>query len=842
MNTYSIPPIRLRCALLRAASIFAVKSIRNAAVIILGTLPVFHLQQARSEGPSNLASATAPLEDGIPEVAVARLTGLLEKNPPEQEWCAISEKLAEALIAAKRPADALHLLEDPRLQQIPSAKFWRGQALGSLHRPAEALQLYEEVAANETSPFHADAVFGTAEMLRAVGRPAEALEKFSSLFRDPQWSVQAQLRATELFLEQGDTANASRLLNRMRPKTAADRKERHFFRGRLEMVSHWPEKAVATFESILKRPEGANHSVLIAALFQLADAHLQLKTPETGDDVLEEFIEHHPQDGDLGRIFAKLDELYRAERKPARSELERWARASEQPRRAFAQWYLARLDLRAGRRERALELLGALRQSQPRFAELAPALLEFAELELEDRHFDEAIAILNDARALELGAQLDRINLLAAQTQYRAKRFDIATVAFEQVGHSASPFAKMSLFNASLGWLQLGDRARFLADYGDLAKQGGDEESRAELRLEEGLVEAANRDKRASDSLQNFLRDFPQNRRASEAWVALAELAFHASPPRLDEARKDLSRAASSKPTAVAEERGDYLAMWIEDADPNDAKMIELAKRFLERHGTSTLEPEVRMKLAEVYYREQDFADAQTEFEILAEENPAGRFTEKALFFAAESAMASMGALSLDHALVLFDRVVQLNGELKWAARDEEAVIERKLGKPQDALVLYEEVLKSDARPAEKREALCGKGDIFFEMGTSDSKNYQRAVEAYDQLAADSGEPLHWHNQALFKKGVCLEKESDRSAALAAFYTVLENETRPDRPHEFFWFYKAGFNAGRILEADAKWQSAAAVYQRLAAAGGNRSDEARERLDRLRLEHFLWEE
>ena len=40
-----------------------------------------------------------------------------------------------------------------------------------------------------------------------------------------------------------------------------------------------------------------------------------------------------------------------------------------------------------------------------------------------------------------------------------------------------------------------------------------------------------------------------------------------------------------------------------------------------------------------------------------------------------------MGAGSLDHALALLDQVVKLNGDLKWAARNEEAAIERRLGK-----------------------------------------------------------------------------------------------------------------------------------------------------------------
>src|SRR5207253_7770648 len=141
------------------------------------------------------------------------------------------------------------------------------------------------------------------------------------------------------------------------------------------------------------------------------------------------------------------------------------------------------------------------------------------------------------------------------------------------------------------------------------------------------------------------------------------------------------------------------------------------------------------------------------QFELLAQQNPSGALAEKALFFAAESASFAMEPHSLDHALVLFDRVVQLKGELRWAGRNEQAVIERKLGKPHEALVLYDEVLKNETKPSEKKEALCGKGDIYFDMGVEDPKNYQRAIEAYDQLAAESREPSHWRNQALFKKG-----------------------------------------------------------------------------------------
>jgi outer membrane protein assembly factor BamD (BamD/ComL family) len=798
-------------------------------------------QLAHADISSEIAEASAPIAEGAPEVAVVRLQALLNNSLREPEWGAVVEKLAEAQIAAKQPENTLVLLADIRVRELPWAKFWRAQAFANLHRWAKALPLYEQLANGDGSPFRSAATFGAAEMMRALGRRDEALKKFAPLIHNKEWATRAQLRSAELYIETGDASSARRLLEEMQPISIAERRERRVLRGRLELIQRRPERAIGIFQGLLKRPEGTAHSALISAVLGIAEAQMQQKTPEIADDVIEQFIDRHPADPDLPLLFARLDELYRAEHKPSRNELERWVRSPDQPRRTFARWYLARFEIRAGRRERARQLFTDLRHTSVKSQAIAPALLEFAQFEVEDKHFDEAIAILDDARSFHPEPSLlTRIDFLSAQAQYLARRFDRASGDFEQIARSRSPWAKIALFNASTGWLQLGNHTRFLTDYSELEKVGGDEEARAGLRLEEGLVQAAKGDEKAERSLQQFIHDFPKNPRVSEALVSLAELAFHASPPRLDEARKYLTRAAES-PTAAAAERGDYLNIWIEEAaGGNEAKVIELAKRFLEQHGTSSFAPEVRMKLAELYYRRQDFANAQTQFELIAQQSPDNSLSEKALFFAAESAMSSMGEHSLDRAIVLFDQVVRQNGALRWAARNEQAVIERKLGKPKDALALYDEVLKSNAGPAEKREALCGKGDIFFEMGATDPTNYQRAIELYDQLASEKDEPIHWLNQALFKKGLCLEKKSDRADALAAFYKILEEDAHPDRRRELFWYYKAGFNAARLLEEDSKWESAAAIYEKLAAAGGSRSEEARARLTNLRLEHFLW--
>jgi tetratricopeptide (TPR) repeat protein len=795
---------------------------------------------------ADFEAAVRPLDEGVPQVSVIRLRNVLERTTAPADKKTVLAKLGEALLASGEPAEALKVLDDPALQDLPATLLWRAQALAALQRWSEALPFYQRVAAQNPSPFRNTALFGQAEALRALQRFDEALQLFAGLLADPQWTDRTQLRSIELLLDKRDNAGARRILDKARPAALGAKKEKRYLQGRLEAQLNHHERAIELYQTVLRRPEGASRAVLIATLCATAESHLQLQTPESGDDALEDFIEHHATDSELPVIFEKLDQLYAAERQASSQELSRWANDPAQPRRALAQLYFARSELRAGRREAARQAFAKLRDEHAKFPALASGLVQFAELEMEDRRFDEALATLNDALALAPPPPWSqRITLLIARTQFQARHFEKAAQTYEQVANNSPALRRDSLFNASLAWLQQNDKERFLADTKELANSGAGDETRADFLLEQGLTEAAQGNSTAAQTLEKFLNQFPRHKRIAEAWVALAELAFHGAPPRFDEARKNLGRARMSGPSAAAIERADYLTIWIEDAVPDSdpTKVISAAENFLRKYPASSFVADVRMKLAETYYRRQDFANAQTHFQILAQENPRGPFTERALFFAAKSATQSMAAQSLDRALVLLDEVVKKNGELKWAARNEQAAIERKLGKNQDATTLYDEVLQGNAKPEEKREALCGKGDILYESGETDRENYRRAIEMYDQLATQKDAPIHWRNQALFKKGICLEKLDDRENALATFYKIIEEENRPDRPHrEFFWYYKAGFNAARLLEDDSKWQPAAVVYQKLASAGGARSDEAKSRLSRLRLEHFLWEQ
>jgi tetratricopeptide (TPR) repeat protein len=793
---------------------------------------------AAPPAPAQIKAAVAAETEGVPEVAAARLRRLLPEARDAESWRALAAKLAPALIAAQQPEEALKLLNDPRFEKSSLWNYWRGQAFAALGKWTDALPCFQAAASDKAL---AEAIFATGQAYEAIGQVDKALQTFASLSRNNRWSTRARLRSANLLVERSDWSAAERALDQVNPVTSADRKERRLLKARVELLRHRPDRALSTFEALVARREGASHALIIAALFGVADSHLQMKTPEQGDDVLEDFIEHYPRDPSLPEVFAKLDSLYQAERKPSRTELERWSRDPEQPRRAFALLYWAKMDLRGGRREHALKLFDDLRKDAPQIPEMAEAYLEFAQVAADDGQKEKALVILGEARTQPAApAQRARIEMLQGELLFAEKKFDQATERFE---HAAAlpAIAQAARYNASLGWMEQGDRDQARKAKAELEKTGADPNTLADLELSKGLIEAQKGSPGAAESLRSFIRNHPGAVRVSEAWVALAEIAFHSTPPQLDEARRDLQRAAEAKPTAPAREHADYLSIWIADASAgHETEVIEDATKFLRQYSSSSFSTDVRMKLAETYYRQQDFANAQTQFEMISGEAPGGPLAEKALFFAAESAMSTMGPHALDRAIELFDAVAQMKGELRWAARNEEALIERRLSKPRDALLLYDEVLQGATRPAEKHEALCGKGDIFFELSGEDPKNLEKAIETYEQLANESTPDGHWHNQALFKKGVCLEKKSDRDGALSIFYAVLEEQTSPGHSPEFFWFYKAGFNAARLMEEASKWQSAAAIYEKLVAAGGTRSDEAKARLDKLRLEHFLW--
>ena len=496
--------------------------------------------------------------------------------------------------------------------------------------------------------------------------------------------------------------------------------------------------------------------------------------------------------------------------------------------------------MRARKLDRATTSIDAFIGNFPDHPLLPRIYIMQADVALERRQFPEAVRALEaaerHAKTEELRAEIE---LRTGLVHYRQGEYLLATNKFESAARRSPPLRETALYDGALASLNQKNFEHFEEQYRELNTLRSNGELRAELILEEGLLQARHSDPRAEETLQLFLLNFAKQRRAPEARLALAELAFVGGNNAA--AARYLNVANEAPRTPQTDEHAEYLAIFLEESKtPRDgAKVIELARRFVTQRAESPLLPEVRLKLGQIYFRNEDYANAETQFATLAKESPTSPYAETALFLAGQSAMKTINPDAIGRALGLLDQVVKRDGPLKLYARQQQAIVQSGLRNEGEAIKLYHIILAAQPPPEPelRHAALCAKGNSLAILGRTEPKQLETALAVYDELAASDATPA-WRNQALYKKAAALELLGRSQDALMAYYDVLGRSTAQDR--EFLWYYKAGFEAARIFETAKDWKSAIGIYEKMAALEGPRAAEARMRVKQLRLENFLW--
>ena len=757
--------------------------------------------------------------------------------------------LTHALLDSGDAAGALARLDFPSGDE---ERLWKAEALSALGRWDDAEPLFEEVAAYGPSALSRSATIGQAEALHALGRLDEAAAALSALnAREP--STVVQLRLAELYLEEGQVEPARRLLASAKPLTLVENRWREYVEGRLFLDEDQPAPALQDFQELLGNPRGLTPALQAGATFGLTDARIVLNGLEVADNVLEDFIGHNPDSPYLEAMFRRLDQLYAQEENPSDSVLKFWVYHAPPRVAALALYYEARTFRRQSRLERAAGAFTDFIQRYPAHPLAFEAWMQIGQLYLDTGRTSAAISAFESAmRSSVTPVQRARGEIAAGNASFAQGDFLLATEHFHNAADRCPEVWLQATYNSALAWLHVGNYDRFLADYTSLSQRYPDTPERRDLLLEEGLLQARSGDPRAIATLQSFVRDFPDNRRVAEASVALAELVF--ADGDTNSASHLLQAAYVQAPSNQSREQADYLAIFIADSAPNrqDSQVLRLGLQFLDHYPASSLRPQVRMKLGQVYFRRQDFANAQTQFETLAQENPGDPLADNALILAGQSSVSGMSPGGNEHALALFDRVANGSGPLHLYARQEQALLKVRMGLNKDAIILYDDILRSSPDTSLRLASLCGKADCLVATAgdspapstplASSTDPSAQAVALYDQIAADPDATPPWRDQALFQKGRCLSKQGLADAALTAFYDVL-NARSPaaGQQPDFFWFEKAGFEAASMLEAKSQWPSAISILEKVAQAGGPRSAEARHHADQLRLEHFVWD-
>jgi outer membrane protein assembly factor BamD (BamD/ComL family) len=803
-----------------------------------------------AQEPSAVTEAHRALREGIPQVAIVKLNDALAGNSlsSEQKTAAVY-LLAEAQLEAGQVDEALASLQDLPEPTEAQHLLLRANIEASAGKWNDALGHYQALATRPGAPIAA--TLGVAESLQALGRTEEALTTLRNLVAKGGAPLSAELRLASLHVELGQVEEARKEIARLKPSNDADFKWKQHLEARILLLENNPKDALALLDQLLADKAGLSPNLVAAGVLASAEARLSLFGSDVAAKTLVAFIRQYPDSPQLELMFRRLDQIYDIDKNPTEGALHGIFTDLPPRAAALAQFYVARLQLREERYDRAQTSLGIFLKKFPQHELIPYAYQMQAELDLKAENLAAAEQSLDAASRTARSADL-RAELALSTAMVNLQQGEYVRAATRLKDAETSPRLKQSAaYNTAYGWLMQQNYERFREELASFASQFQSPALIGQLRLEEGLMQARGNNAAAGATLQAFLREFPEHPRRAEAKIAMAELAFLQN--RNDEAQALLVAAKDTSNLPQTAEQSAYLAVFLADKKkPRDpAEVIALAREFIARYSASPLLPDIRMKLGQVYFTGDDYLKAQEQFETLATANPKGKDAEIALFLAGQCGMKLMNTEALNHALELFDKVAERKGAWEMKARLQQAIIKNMLGAEDDAVKIYDSIIgrPSGSDPEVRYAALVGKGDNLLLLAQKQTETTEaaatlrermqnEAIQTYSALLSIPQAGPTWRNRAAYKKGKAIQQMGRTDEALTVFYDILEKNTIGDR--ETFWFAKAGFDAAGLLEGRQQWKNAVAVYEKMARVPGPHVAQARQRIKTLQLSRYLW--
>lgn len=818
------------------------------------------MREALSERAEYQAALRASSQE-MHEVAASKFERLLqEEDLTRKEAMLVSERLVDALVRARLPQKARVALT---LFNVPEAAFWKAQIDLIERKFVEAENGFEAyLAAGGTYAAHARLALG--QVIIAQGRENTGRKEFKALVLhpDPAIARRARILSSESEVISGRSAVVLKRLG-----TARDDAETEFVKACAWLSTGNGKQAEVLLRRFLEGQVTLPTRLRDAAAVRLAEAYaVQPGRGRTAERVLIEFLDEHPDSDFVEQAFSVLRKTMAGDGDGLVKHLRAWSSEPQaRKRHALALFYYGQWMLENGRTDEAVGLFEQFRAEHPGHAREGEALRALMTLYGAQRDDERVLELAKTWRARFGSGGDDTLDFLTGMVRHGRNEYRDAAELFEKSAAAATDpvQAQRALYNAGVSAFLGGEEKRFDLCIGQLRapvavpvgedatpppppKAGEDQASR--LMLERALHLAAQRDSAAEEALQAFLHQYPLHARAVEAYLALAELALLDLPARTKAAGQALNAADALPGLSDAwRERLAYTRVWWHEGAANLDGVVVAGRAFLEKWENSPLRDEVRMKIAQAHFRREDYVKAQEEFEALAEEHGDSPYAEVAMFFAGRAAMSQLTESGMEKAITLWEEVVSRNGPLTREAQHQQAVVKRRQGNHQDALLVIENLLSSPVGDMEERLGLLTeKGELLTLLARNDPKHLGEAARVFAGIIQDDEASRLWRARAGVLLARCLRAGGKVEEALEACSEVMEQGLAPapgspTPPQEHLWLYRAGFLAMDMMEGRGEWTAAAHLADRLAKAGGERAAEARQRATRLRLEHFLWD-
>lgn len=793
-------------------------------------LLVPQLCEASADIQKIVERAVAAREGGLPHVVIHDLRQAFEAAENQDDRLAVGIELARCLIQADRPTDALELLGQSDFQASIEARFLNAEALAHAGQYQEAREMFSQIAALPESPLNTEAALGEARMFEALGNRQAARKSLERVANAPQAASAVRLDLIRLMVATGDFADATRALETFTTESPGEAEMATYLKGRIALDLGDATRAYELFSGIAN---SGNPVIRTGAVIGEVDALMSLNRMPEAEIRLESYLNQHPQDQGIASLFAKLDELYASISDPSSAELRSWARDAENPEfAAQAAFYLGRHELRAGRDPQALSAFTRFAQQQTGHPLRAEAIIHAIEMLYADGQIGPAFEILNLSSELQdQDPAWPRLQFLRAMLNLASGREVVARSLFLNVSRRSGELRDAALENAALSEALAGEKWK-PESASAMANEHLEISENAELR--KALIIA--RDLRRDEALVALMNAATNPSVQARAAFSAAELAT--SMGHVDDARSYFIRVADQPGVTTAQAGAMEVFLADDGSDAALQKVVSLARTYLAAFPDSPREWDVRMKLGEVLARSGNYRAAQTQFEQAGRDATDRNLAASSLYFAADAAARTMDPAAVERSIELYEEVAQSDSPLAARSRLDQATIYNLLGRHEEALVLLERLAANPEDLDVQLAARMKLGDTQFALGAKNPTKLNDAIRVWEEIAS-ADVPVSDRNEALTKAATAYEKLGEFDAALSGYYRVIES-SESGLP-EYFWYYKAGFDAARLLESEGRWKEAMVVYRKLADAGGPRAGEAEARVKHLRLENFIWE-
>ncbi len=826
------------------------------------------------------------LASGLWEVAELRFRECLaDPALKADEKPKIALRLAESLIRAGKPAEALELLSLSFVSKHPESLFWKAQAVAGTGRFAEAVEIFSQLLAEPNAPHRAEAGFSKASLQLSLGKSDSALETLSSLVDAPDQETanRARLLEVEILLDLGRPAEARKLMPATADVATSDRPLAAFLEANLLLTERRISEALTAFQALVGQPQGQTLDHFHAAAIGLADALQAQGDAESAAKSLLTFIQDHPDSPALEAMFDRLQQWLPAvptTTDPVLEQLDKWITQPETPALGLiatlpsdsesavtSVWWpndantseliayslftraigLHRIGTPETKAQSRL-LITRLRLEYADHFLANRALYQIARWSLDDGAVDRAFALLDTLRETAKSPILrGEAAFLEARSAYQKGDAKLAIKLFDEAASALPDGASSSArLNAGIARLRSGEPRGVT-----LIQQTGspkDKELETDLELERALSTTPPAD--AKKVIEEFIAKYPDHPRTFEARLAAADAALTSTTPDLAAARAQLD-ALDAKPESLASlpPVGIALArLRIADLSRESAAAIALARSIIDNYPTDPAAADAALTLGRNLFEAKDYNPARLVLEKLAASDSDPGRAQAAWLLAARSAALVGTVSSKEEALVLFDKAIALQGPLVSIARLEKADHLIKMYRLAEASTLlrkwFDSMPKTDPLRLPAGLLL---GQALYSQGSTSRNSLVEALEIYDQLLPYAEKHPALVHRLQYLRGLALEQLPDpidpakkrESQAFVAYYSVLET---PTPPTEWEYFELCGFKALSLLEKAGRWPAAIATAEKIASFKGPRAEEAATRANQLQLKHMIYED